>query len=835
MATYETTAKAQQDLAKKLQTAASELKKIYDSTDSKDKARASELKSEIGKIQNQLMMTGGFGALGGGLAKGVTSLITAIPDLAIMGYDLVRSPSLGELVTGKQSTKLFSERMMPGVESVSQEQAGLFGVGKGVGSSLGFGKTMSALNVGANWFDEYMAGGTPMAQTALAVGSLAEAGRRGAYAWLQSRNAKKLLDTLPADEVKLLKDYIVKGQTSTDPLIAGQIAKLRADPKYAEIFNTLQTKAGEKILAGARQEVNPNYPVSGAGKDVFKSVDFEVTNYKDKIKTVAEDLYKKAAKLSSDTPMVNTGNTQNAIAEQIKTLSRSELNDSKAAVRFLEGLQQELTVNPKMTVPQFQTWVTDFGRKARGNESLVSEVSVGTQKVISSAIFGGLKDDLRLMGTSTDKTERAVSNLLQTASTKTKDAVDKYETFIADGLPAAFKNKVIAQMSTEDVLNTISGIKDPAVKAKTLALIKNTEPDAFRLVQQRTFDDFMTSVKAGAGETTGKIDLKALANRWSGLNASEKDNLAISMGTTVKDFDERIGEVDKFFRYGQQFAGEQAAAKINPSEASQLGFAATGGSYTGGKVAGLAANLWNSAKGGLNNDQVMNILLAPETKGIMKEVITNPNSVKTLETIDKAMTTRILPPVLAAGREAVLSTDQQMSKPAPVDTSVNPITGSADMLNLEGIDLTPAKPEGGLDLEGIKFGPQSKIDMNNPIAKQIRAEAEKQGYGEFADLFVRQAYQESGFNPKAVSPKGAVGIFQHMPATAKELGIDPTDPNQSIQGGVKYMGQLLNQYKKDPVQALAAYNWGMGNLNKQGLDAAPPETQKYLETILAGT
>jgi hypothetical protein len=237
-----------------------------------------------------------------------------------MGYDFLRSPSLGEVVTGKQPTKLFSERMMPGVESVSQEQAGLFGVGKGVGSSLGFGKTMSALNVGANWFDEYMAGGTPMAQTALAVGSLAEAGRRGAYAWLQSRNAKKLLDTLPADDVKLLKDYIVKGQTSTDPLIAGRIAKLRADPNYAEFFSVLQTKAGEKILAGARQEVNPNYPVSGAGKDIFKSVDFEVNNYKDNIKTVAENLYKKAAKLSGDTPMVNTGNTQNAIAEQIKTL-----------------------------------------------------------------------------------------------------------------------------------------------------------------------------------------------------------------------------------------------------------------------------------------------------------------------------------------------------------------------------------------------------------------------------------------------------------------------------------------------------------------------------------
>ena len=823
MATYETNAAAQRDLARKLQAAGAELKKIYDSTDPKEQKRAEELKTEIGKIQNQLMMTGDVGALGGGLAKGVTSLITAIPDLAQMGYSAV---------TGKPQGKLFSEAMMPGVESVSQEQAGLFGAGRGIGSSLGFGKTMSALNVGANWFDEYMAGGSPMAQTALAVGSLAEAGRRGAYAWLQSKNAKKLLETMPKEEVNLLKDYVLKGQTSTDPLIAGQIAKLRSDPKYAEIFNTLQTKAGEKILAGARQEVNPNYPTSGAGKDIFNAVDFEVTNYKDKIKTVAENLYKKAAKLSGDTPMVNTGKTQEAIAEQIKTLSRSELPDSKAAVGFLQRLQEELTVNPQMTVPQFQTWLTDFGRKARGNEALVSDVSVGTQKVISSAIFGGLKDDLSLMAKQGDKTQQAVGNLLQTASAKTKEAVDKYETFIADGLPNAFRNKVVAQMSTEDVLNTISNIKDPTVKAKTLALIKNTEPDAFRMVQQRTFDDFIAGSRTAAGETTGKVDLKGLADRWNKMDVAERDNLALAMGTTSKEFGERMGEVDKFFRYGQKFAGEQAASQINPTAASQVAFAATGGSYVGGKIGGLAANAWNAVKGGLNDDQVMNILLAPETKGMLKEVITNPNSVKTLETIDKAMTTRLLPPVTAAVREGALATDQQFNRPPAAETMFNAPTG--DMLNLEGIDLGPAKPEGGLNLEGITLGRQSKIDMNNPIAQQIRQEAEKQGLGQYADLMVRQAYQESGFNPNAVSPKGARGIFQHMPATAQELGIDPTNPTQSIQGGVKYMGQLLNKYNNDPVQALAAYNWGMGNLDKQGLGAAPTETQKYLENILNG-
>lgn len=97
---------------------------------------------------------------------------------------------------------------------------------------------------------------------------------------------------------------------------------------------------------------------------------------------------------------------------------------------------------------------------------------------------------------------------------------------------------------------------------------------------------------------------------------------------------------------------------------------------------------------------------------------------------------------------------------------------------------------------------------------------------------MRQAKQESGFNPYAVSPKGAAGVFQHMPATAQELGINPYDPSQSIQGGVRYMGQLLKQYNNDPTKALAAYNWGMGNLNKYGLEAAPAETQNYLKNIL---
>jgi len=85
MAQYKTNAEASQALAKALQTKARELKGIYDSTNPKEQARAEQLKAEIGAIQNQLMMsqegvTGMIGSLGGGLAKGVTSAVTAIPE-----------------------------------------------------------------------------------------------------------------------------------------------------------------------------------------------------------------------------------------------------------------------------------------------------------------------------------------------------------------------------------------------------------------------------------------------------------------------------------------------------------------------------------------------------------------------------------------------------------------------------------------------------------------------------------------------------------------------------------------------------------------------------------
>lgn len=99
-------------------------------------------------------------------------------------------------------------------------------------------------------------------------------------------------------------------------------------------------------------------------------------------------------------------------------------------------------------------------------------------------------------------------------------------------------------------------------------------------------------------------------------------------------------------------------------------------------------------------------------------------------------------------------------------------------------------------------------------------------------LLAALVWQESRWNPQALSSKGAIGLAQLMPATARDLGVDPRDPVANLTGGARYLRQLLDGFDGNVEKALAAYNAGAGRVRKANGIPAIRETQDYVRSIV---
>ncbi|HYZ84586.1 MAG TPA: lytic transglycosylase domain-containing protein [Bryobacteraceae bacterium] len=122
-----------------------------------------------------------------------------------------------------------------------------------------------------------------------------------------------------------------------------------------------------------------------------------------------------------------------------------------------------------------------------------------------------------------------------------------------------------------------------------------------------------------------------------------------------------------------------------------------------------------------------------------------------------------------------------------------------------------------------------------PLTPQEVLQEAAEKYGVRAEFIRSLAAVESAYRADAVSPKGALGLMQLMPGTAQDLGVDPHDPRQNADGGVRYIKELLLKYKDhpDPVRmALAAYNAGPGAVDRYGKIPPYRETQAYVEKVL---
>jgi len=117
-----------------------------------------------------------------------------------------------------------------------------------------------------------------------------------------------------------------------------------------------------------------------------------------------------------------------------------------------------------------------------------------------------------------------------------------------------------------------------------------------------------------------------------------------------------------------------------------------------------------------------------------------------------------------------------------------------------------------------------------PTPRELIEKAARR-HGLPVELLDSIAAVESGYNPNAVSPKGAIGLMQLMPATAARLKADPADPAQNVDAAARHLRELLERYDYGLYRALAAYNAGAGAVDRHGWVPPYRETQLYVQRV----
>ncbi len=156
---------------------------------------------------------------------------------------------------------------------------------------------------------------------------------------------------------------------------------------------------------------------------------------------------------------------------------------------------------------------------------------------------------------------------------------------------------------------------------------------------------------------------------------------------------------------------------------------------------------------------------------------------------------------------------KQNSKPFKIHTGVA----------ITQAKVTPVKPR--MDFQSIQANRERFSDMIDEIAHKSRL---------YPSLLHAVVKAESAYDPNAVSRAGAVGLMQLMPSTASRFGVeDSRDPKANVEGGARYLRDLLTRYNNNIKLALAAYNAGEKAVEKYGNEIPPyPETQDYVRKVL---
>ena len=476
---------------------------------------------------------------------------------------------------------------------------------------------------------------------------LVKGGVSGYRAKAQQDKINEYKALLPEGDKNIFDEFMLRGQASSDPVIAADIARLTRSPKYLELVTALNEGAARKAVLGIEPKGAP-LTQEQAKTGIIQGIQNKLEAIRDSKST---GLFEKAKGYGAKIPLVAPDATLANIDNLIARYSEQTTPNANRAVQVLRDIKQrlvtEVPVNPeqvalkgatgpiemtnKRTVEQVQGVLSEFGKKASAGDNLIKDLSISDERIISSAIFGGMKEDLRTAIRGSSGNDRAALNLLSEARDRVQKSSTAYREAIAQGMPAYLQNKTLAEVSPEELLTTYKALT-PNQRASMRSWIDNTDSAALAVLDKQVFDDFVSKARTPNALGVETVNLELMAKNWRGLNTVDKDALATALGTNASAFGDRMKDAELMTR---------KMSTAQPSEPPIIGgqtvreasavLGATGG-YATSKIGQLGLDVVNSfAKGGLDEDQLMKALLTPEGAKFLKTAALSPRSANVLK------------------------------------------------------------------------------------------------------------------------------------------------------------------------------------------------------------
>lgn len=477
---------------------------------------------------------------------------------------------------------------------------------------------------------------------------LVKGGIEGIKARKQQNILNEYKSLLPEKDVGIFNEFVLKGQGSTDPAIAADIARLTRSPKYLEMITALNEGATAKALEGMAPKGSP-LSQDQAKTGIIQAVQNKLAGIRE---SNANSLFEKAKGYGAGNPLVDPVNTVDKIDGLIARYSAQSTPNAERAVQVLNSIKERLTspmaIDPtqapfagatgpiptttKRTVEQVQGVLSEFGKKASAGDNLIKDLSISDERIISSAIFGGMKDDVAAALKTATGADKAALNLLNTARDRVAKASTAYNEAIAQGMPKFLQNKSLAEISPEELYKTYMDLT-PAQRGTMRSWVSNTDQAALDVLDKQVFSEFVNQAKKTNNLGVETVDLATLAKNWRTLAnvPGAQDALVTALGTNATEFGQRMKDAELFTRKMSvsKPATEQA---FTPSQVRETQ-AAIGGvaGYGPAKIGQLAMDTLNTlTNNGLSEEQLMKVLLTDSGKSFLKSASLSPRSEKAL-------------------------------------------------------------------------------------------------------------------------------------------------------------------------------------------------------------